>query len=207
MSEPSFFDIVQSRQSVRHYQPNHTIPAADLEEILALAHKAPSAWNLQHWRVIVVQDQANKETLLPIAFQQQQVVDASAVFIVLGDLQANRTFESAYAPLVSEGTMSEEAYRQLQSNVDQAYEKPSVRTRDQAFLNASLFAMQLMLAAKAKGYDTCPMSGFDPDGLVEALHIPERYVPVMMITAGRAKKPAHKSTRLPLDEIVIHESF
>jgi nitroreductase len=207
VSEPTFFDIVQSRQSVRQYQPNHTIPAADLEEILALAHKAPSAWNLQHWRVIVVQDQANKETLFPIAFQQQHVLDASAVFIILGDLQANLTFEPAYRPLVSAGSMSEEVYRRMQSDIERAYEKPSVKTREQAFLNASLFAMQLMLAAKAKGYDTCPMSGFDPDRLVEALHIPERYVPVMMITAGIAKEPAHKTTRLPLEEVVIHESF
>lgn len=207
MSQPSFSDLVHSRHSIRQYQPHHTMPKADLEEILTLAHTAPSAWNLQHWRVIVVQDQTNKEILFPIAFQQQQVLNASAVFIILGDLAANRTYETAYRPLVSQGTISEEAYRQLQNNVNRAYEKQSEKTREQAFLNAGLFAMQLMLAAKAKGYDTCPMGGFDSDRLVEALHIPERYVPVMMITAGITKESAHKTTRLPLEEIVIHESF
>jgi nitroreductase len=67
--------------------------------------------------------------------------------------------------------------------------------------------MQLMLAAKAKGYDTCPMGGFDKQALIKELNIPDRYIPVMMITIGKAAAPAHASSRFSLEKLVTEESF
>ena len=202
-----FAELVKERHSVRHYEINQRIPAEDLYDILEMAHTAPSAWNLQHWRVIVVQEQAQKEVLIPIANQQKQVADASVVFIILGDLEANKTIDAVYRPLVDAGLMPEAAYEKILGDVNLVYKSSQAKIRDDAFLNASLFAMQLMLAAKSKGFDTSPIGGFQVDPLMEALHIPERFVPVMMIAAGVARKPAHPTKRLPLDEVVIHESF
>lgn len=67
--------------------------------------------------------------------------------------------------------------------------------------------MQLMLAAKAKGYDTCPMGGFDREKLIQALNIPPRYIPVMLIVIGKPAAPARPSNRFPLEKLVIRESF
>lgn len=203
----NFKEIVTERHSVRQYKKNHQIPADDLREILELAHTAPSLWNLQHWRVIVVQDPEHKKALLPIAYNQQQVVDSSAVFVILGDLEANKTGEAAFQPLVDEGLLPQEYFEKTLQDINQAYAAQGLYTQNQAFLNSALFAMQLMLAAKSKGYDTGPMGGFDSVQLIKALNIPARFVPVMMITAGIQDSPAYKTTRLPLDEIVIHESF
>lgn len=205
--QSSFTKFVQERHTVRQYQNNHTIPTDEINEMIKLAQTAPSAWNLQHWRVIVVRDSKQKQLLHSVANGQQQVIDASAVFIILGDLEANKTVEAVYQPLVKKGNMSESAYHRLANNINQAYQNKKSFARDSAFLNASLFAMQLMLVAKAKGYDTCPMGGFQSHKLVEVLHIPDRFVPVMMITMGIASAPARSTTRLPLDEIVIHETF
>jgi nitroreductase len=203
----SFNEVVNERHSVRQYVTDHQIPADDLHEILKLAHTAPSLWNLQHWRVIVVQDPQNKKALLPIAYNQQQVVDSSAIFVILGDLEAHKTGEAAFLPLVDEGLMPQEVYEKTLGDIKQAYATQNAYTQNQAFLNSALFAMQLMLAAKSKGYDTGPMGGFDPVRLAEALNIPKRFVPVMMISMGIASSPAFKTTRLPLDKIVVNESF
>ncbi|WP_449619669.1 nitroreductase family protein [Robertmurraya sp. Marseille-Q9965] len=54
------------------------------------ASKAPSAWNLQHWKFMVVTNQTDKEIFFVIANGQQQVVEASVVVVILGDLQADR---------------------------------------------------------------------------------------------------------------------
>lgn len=203
----SFSEVLKSRHSVREFKTDHQIPVEELQEIIQLAHTAPSAWNLQHWRTIVIQDSANKEALLSIANNQQQVVDASVVFVILGDIEANKTTEVVYKPLVEEGFMSAEAYEQLTQNIHRAYKGPLSRKRESACTNASLFAMQLMLALKAKGYDSVPMGGFQSDKLIEKLHIPDRYFPIMLIAAGVAAAPAHQTIRLPLEEIIIHESF
>lgn len=205
--ESAFKTLVTERHAVRKYQTDHTIPADELQEILQLAHTAPSAWNLQHWRVIVVQDPEKKQALLPIANGQQHVAEASVVFIILGDIQANRNAEAVFRPLVEAGKMKPDSLQRLVDNVNHAYESVPTLARDSAFQNASLFAMQLMLACKAKGYDSCPMVGFQKEPLIEALRIPERYIPVMMITAGVAREPAKQTLRLPLDQIVIHDSF
>jgi nitroreductase len=200
-------EAMRTRHSVRQYQPGVTIPEADLHEILNLAATAPSSWNLQHWRFLVVTEQANKERLLPIAFNQQQVVDCSAVIVILGDLEANKSAEAVYRPALEAGAISQQVYDTLLGNIQNAYSGDTNTPRDEANRNASLAAMQLMLAAKAKGYDTCPMGGFDREKIVQELNIPERFMPVMMLTLGKAAAPAHPTKRFSLEQLVIKEKF
>ncbi|SHE35698.1 Nitroreductase [Seinonella peptonophila] len=203
----SFSEVLKSRHAVRQYKKDYVIPANELQEILQLAQTAPSAWNLHHWRVIVIQDPAQKKAISPIAYHQKQVVDASVVFIVLGDLEANKTADAVHKPLVDAGLMSEEAYQRALQDINDAFQAPLSVRRESAFLNASLFAMQLMLALKSKGYDSVPMGGFQADQLSEKLQIPDRYIPIMMIAAGIASAPAYKTIRLPIEDVVVNESF
>lgn len=84
---PTFFDVIRKRRSVRSYDPENKISREELTEILRQATLAPSAANLQPWRFLVIDSPALKQKLLPIAFNQQQLVEASAVIAVLGDLE------------------------------------------------------------------------------------------------------------------------
>ncbi len=105
--------------------------------------------------------------------------------------------------------MTEEVMNTLVSQIERAYENGNNTSfaRDAAFLNASLAGMQFMLAAKEKGYDTCPIGGFKRDELIEAFHIPARYVPIMLMTVGTAEKEAYPSERKPVEEVTIYNSF
>ena len=96
--------------------------------------------------------------------------------------------------------MKEEIKDTLAGQIHGAYQNP-VFARDAAFSNASLAAMQLMLTAKAKGYDTCAIGGFNASQLSETFKIENRYIPVMLITIGKAAKPAHQSSRISIDEL------
>jgi nitroreductase len=200
-------EVMEARHSVRKYQPGVAIPREDLIEILRLAATAPSSWNLQHWRFLVVTDQAMKERLLPIAYGQQQVVDASATIVVLGDLEADKSAQPVYDEALAKGYVNQQVRDTMIQQIEGAYRGNPQLARDEAIRNASLAAMQLMLAAKAKGYDTCPMGGFDRDALINELHIPERYIPVMMITVGKASAAAYPTGRFSLEQLVIENSF
>lgn len=156
---------------------------------------------------MVIQDQKQKEVLFTVCAQQRKIVETSALFVILGDTEANKSVEAVYLPLVEKQAMTEAAYEKLQYNINQVYKVSSAKAREQAFLNASLFSMQLMLAAKAKGYDTSPIGGFDAEQLAQTLHIPERFVPVMIIAVGKAQLPARLTSRLQLEDIIIYESF
>lgn len=199
-------EVMRARQSVRQYKRDVVIPQETLNEILELAAAAPSSWNLQQWRFLVIQDQAQKDKVLPIAYGQKQVSDAAAVIIVLGDLQAHITGREIFEGAAAAGQMPQEVADNMIKQIEGAYAFEQV-ARDEANKNAGLASMQLMLAAKAKGYDTVPMGGFDKEKLVEALNIPSRYIPVMMIALGEAASPARPSGRLPLSKLVINESF
>lgn len=198
---------MEARHSVRKYDPNATIPQGELNEILRLAATAPSSWNLQHWRFLVVTDPAIKQKLLPIAYNQQQVVDAYATIIILGDLEADKTAALVYDAAVASGKVTQQVRDTLVGQVEAAYKNNPQLAHDEAIRNSSYAAMQLMLAAKAKGYDTCPMGGYDREKLIEALNIPSRYLPTLMLTLGKASVAAHPTDRLGLDQLVIENSF
>jgi nitroreductase len=76
-----------------------------------------------------------------------------------------------------------------------------------ALVDGGLVSMQLMLAAKAKGYDTVPMGGYDADKFKEAFDVPQRWAPVMLIALGKAAKEGHPTTRLPLEEVAFWDSI
>lgn len=193
--------VILSRHSVRKYKRGVEIPEAELKRMLELAASAPSSWNLQHWRFLVIREEANKQKLLPLAFNQQQVADASVVVIVLGDLQANLAAPDIYAGAAPE------IRETMIGQINGAYANNPQLARDEAIRNGSLAAMQLMLAAKALGYDSVPMGGYDHDGVIREFNIPDRYLPVMIIPIGKAEQPARPTARLPLEQVTINERF
>lgn len=199
--------VMEARHSVRKYDSSVEIPRGELDEILRLAASAPSAWNLQHWRFLVITDQAVKEKIHPIAYGQQQVVDAYATIIILGDLEANKSARPIYDEAVAKGHVNETVRDTMIGQIEGAYKDNPQLARDEAIRNSSYAAMQLMLAAKAKGYDTCPMGGYDRDKLIEALNIPPRYLPTLMLTLGKASVQAYPTARFGLDELVFENSF
>lgn len=192
--------VINNRTSVRHYDKNAKIKKEELSEILTYATKAPSAWNLQHWHFTVFHSEEAKQKLLPIAYNQSQIVESSAVVAILGDLEANENTDLVYDPLVQAGHLKEEIKDTLAGQISRAYTDKGF-ARDAAFTNASLAAMQLMIIAKAKGYDTCAIGGFNKEQFVQEFSITERFVPIMLISIGKAVKPAHKSNRLELDQV------
>ncbi|UZJ77942.1 nitroreductase family protein [Fictibacillus sp. KU28468] len=207
MSTRDFTDVINERHSVRKYDPSAELAAEEITELLEDAAKAPSSWNLQHWKFLVFHDQQAKEQLLPIAYNQEQVVQASAVVAILGDLEADQNADRVYQDAVDGGFMTEEIKTALVSQIKDAYATRPEMARDEAIRNASLASMQLMLTAKAKGLDTCAMGGFNADELVKAFGIPERYLPVMLISVGKAAKTAHQTARFPIQEAIVWNKF
>ncbi|MGD8189736.1 nitroreductase family protein [Brevibacillus ginsengisoli] len=199
-----FFQVIQERRSVRHYDPTWKIPQQEMEEMLAQAVLAPSSSNLQPWRFLVIDDPTLKEKLLPIARNQQQVVEASAIIAVLGDYEGYKKSEQIYQKSVEKGFMTEEVKQTLVGNITKSYSNrdPEI-IKEIALVDGGLVSMQLMLIAKAKGYDTVPMGGYDEQEFIKVFQIPKRYVPIMLIAIGKAVEPGHPTTRLSIDEVTF----
>lgn len=200
MTNNNFFNVLYERTSTRAFNPEKEISSTELHEILKAAAQAPSAWNLQHWKFLVFQGEDVQKRLHPIAYNQQQILDASAVVAILGDLEAYKNVEPVYGPIVEQGFMKADAKERLAKNIESAYTREQY-PRDAAFSNAALAAMQLMLAAKATGWDTCAIGGFNPQALMEEFNVSSRYVPIMLITIGESTLKGHPAPRMSVEQV------
>jgi nitroreductase len=197
-------EVIKERHSVRKYDPTFKISQDEIKSMLAEATLAPSSSNLQPWRFIVIQDEDTKKELRAIAYNQEQVETASAVIAILGDKEMYKSVEKVYQGAYEAGYMDEVTMNSLIEGTNKTYSLASDEIRKNiATFDAGLVSMQLMLIAKDRGYDTVPMGGFDKVKFAEKFNVPERFFPVVLLPVGKALQPAHPTTRLPLDEVLI----
>lgn len=206
--EKDFNTVIRERHSVRKYDATWKMTEEEIKEILADAILAPSSSNLQPWRFIVIQDPSLKEKLLPVAFNQQQVVDASAVIAVIGDLEAYQNVEKIHGLAVEAGVMTPDIKDMMVKNTMNTYPNAGAeKLKEIALVDGGLISMQLMLAAKAKGYDTVPMGGYNEEQFKQLFNISDRYKTVMLIALGKAAVEARPSVRLPLEDVSFWNEF
>ncbi len=195
--------IIREQHSVRKYDSSFTLSKEEILEILKEATLAPSSSNLQPWKFLVIQDQETKAELRSIAYNQEQVETSAAVIAVLGDREMYKNVEMVYQSAFEAGYMTEANMKQLIEGTNKTYPNAPVETRENiAAFDAGLVSMQLMLIAKARGLDTVTMGGFDKAKFIERFEIDERYFPIVLISLGKAAAPAHKTTRLPIEDTV-----
>jgi nitroreductase len=199
----SLSEVIKERHSVRKYDPTYKISQAEIKDILSEAILAPSSSNLQPWRFIVIQDQDTKKELRSIAFNQEQVETASAIIAVLGDKEMYKSGEKIYGSALEAGYIDEVTMQRLIEGTNFYPEAPEEVRKNIASFDAGLLSMQLMLIAKDRGFDTVTMGGFNKQQFAEKFNVPERYFPVVLIAVGKAAAPAHNTTRMPLDDVMI----
>nr|WP_263324929.1 nitroreductase family protein [Neobacillus sp. Marseille-Q6967] len=197
-------DVIKERRSVRKYNPNFKISKEEINEMLSLATLAPSSSNLQPWRFMVIQDEDTKKELRAIANNQEQVETSSAVIAVLGDKEMYKSVEKVYRSAHEAGFINEENMNRMIEGTNKLYPAaPEEARKNIAVFDAGLVSMQLMLIAKDRGYDTVPMGGFNKEQFAERFNVDDRYFPIVLIALGKADTPAHNTTRLPLEDVVI----
>ena len=196
-------EAIQSRRSIKHYDPKHVMTKEEVHTLLSNALLSPTAFNIQNWRFVVVTDQALRQKIRDVSWGQAQVTDASILIVLVADLMAWNKEPGRYW---KDAPQSVQDY--LVPAIHQYYHnKPQVQ-RDEAMRSCGMAAMNLMLTAKAMGYDTCPMDGFDFDQVAKLLNLPDDHTPAMFVCVGKAvKDPMPRGGQLSLDEVVIENQF
>ncbi|MEJ6527710.1 nitroreductase family protein [Exiguobacterium sp. USCH10] len=203
-TQKDFMEIVKGRRSIRVYDENVKISKEEMTQILEEATTAPSSLNLQPWRFVVIDSAEGKETLLPLAsFNKRQVETSSSVIALFADYQMADYTEEIFDTAVERGMMPAEVRdRQVDMIKGIFKDAPKEMVKDSIMLDSGLVAMQLMLVARAHGYDTNPIGGYDKANIAEAFGLDkERYLPVMLLSIGKAAEEGYPSVRFPVDRI------
>jgi putative NAD(P)H nitroreductase len=205
-----FINLLKARRSATKFIPGVDITDSELEEIFSLVKFAPSAFNLQHAHYVVVKDPEVKNKVYEAAYKQYKVQSASAAIVVLGNKEAYKDAGKINEGLLHLGVINQQEYDMTVESVHSFYEGGGETfKREEAIRNAGISAMLMMLVAKEKGWDTCPMIGFDTKALSEVLNIPDTHVPVLLITIGKedTSKLRPRGYRKPVGEFVSFNKF
>lgn len=197
-------DVVRSRRSVRDFMPDVEIAKEELMAIIEEAMFAPNSTNLNSWRFLIVTEKEQKEALYEVSMQQPAVKGAAAVIILLGDLTAYTVAnaDEISAKAVAQGTMTEEIRQGINENVSWYYDVSEEQKREWLMLDQGLVAMQLMLSAKDRGYDTVAMSGFETEAVRKLFNIEDHLVNGLIIPIGKAQTPGFETVRRDVSEVV-----
>jgi len=197
-----FRDIVMSRYATKKFD-GKKVPEEKIRALIELAMYAPSALNLQPWKIKVVTDKAVRQELYPATYSQEQILTCSHLLVFCANPDFGSLIKKADNLMKKYGTPDE--VRNMV--IDLAHQFTDGMTPDQKLCWAQ---SQVFLAlgnavngAKSLGFDSCPMGGFDPKEYTRILKIPAPLVPTMLCPVGYAADEPMPKVRFPVNEIVF----
>ena len=198
------FDAIYQRRAVKHFDAEHQLTPQEEEKLLEAAIQSPTSFNIQHWRFVIIRDRALRQKIRSeFGNDQAQMTDASLLILMTADVKAWKKEPQRYwrnAP--------KEVADLLVNWMAPFHEGREWLQRDEAQRSIGMAMQTLMLAAKAMGYDSCPMIGFDIDKVAELINLPEDYAIGPMVAIGKKVKESWpKPGQLPLSDLVIENKF
>lgn len=184
------------------------IPSADLQRILAAGLRAPSSYNLQPWRFVVVREAEQKKLLRSASYNQPKVEEASVVVVACGDAGGWRSGDlDEMLRMGREAGMTASYAEAAKAKIpDYLSNHPNMLM----WLNRQVMLAftHMLLMAEALGYDTAPMEGFEPEKVRELLHLPLSYAVVALLAIGRLKGPdKYDGGRFNMARMVFAEEY
>lgn len=206
----SFSDVMLNRHTVHKFDPDVKISRNEIKEIIKQAATAPSSCNLQSWKFVAVDDEEGRKKMHEYFFPNNftQVDTASVIIQVFGNTLAYQKAANAVDKQVTAGKLTEDQGKKAKFYVPIYSKLNEPVLNHMTTIDATLAAMQLILAARAHGYETNPMSGYDASKAATALGLdPKQYVPILAVAIGKPADDARivKTPRYDVDEILDFE--
>lgn len=199
--------VLLERRATSHFKSD-PVPDEYLESILQLGGQAPSGYNLQPWRFVVVRDQQNRERLRKAAFNQEKVSEAPVILIAFAIRDDWKNYiDAIFQEGVRRGFGKPEMVPKLKQ---QASDFLDTMISQPVWLNrhTMIAFTTMMLMAETYGLDTAPMEGFDPEAVKREFGLPENAEVVALLAIGFVKEPDKPyAGRLALEQFVFEERY
>lgn len=196
-------EAINARRAIKHFDPEHQMSAEEIEQLMTAAIQSPTSFNIQHWRFVLVEDEQLRQQIRESGNDQAQLTEASLLIVLTADVKAWQKDPPRYwknAPA--------EVAELLVNWMGPFYEGNEQLQRDEAMRSVGIAGQTIMLAAKAMGYDSCPMIGFDQDKVARLIQLPDDHAIGFIITVGKATQGSWpKPGQLSLDEVIVKNHF
>jgi nitroreductase len=174
-----------------------------LDELLELVRMAPSALNLQPWKIKVVDDPELKATLAPATGNPEMITTASHLLVFCADTDMETLVAKTMAAMEEAG-VPEAIRTHVRELCEEMALRPSVQERKEWATHQVYLALgNAVNGAKALGFDSCPVTHFKPEEFRRILGIASHLFPVAICPLGYAAHQPSPKLRFPLSEILI----
>jgi nitroreductase/dihydropteridine reductase len=197
-----FKDIVMQRYATKKFD-GRKISEEKIGELLELVRFAPSALNLQPWKIKIVSDQKIKDQLRPATNNQEQITSCSHLLVFCADPDYEGLIRRLGTLLQNQG--APEAVKNMVIGMARDFTGKMPPEQKLAWSQAQTYLAlgNALNGAKALGFDSCPMGGFDQKEYTRILKIPLPLVPVMLCPVGYAADKPTPKIRFPKEDIVF----
>jgi nitroreductase len=196
-------DAIYARRSVKQYDPAHRMSEAEIATLIDAAMQSPTSFNIQQWRFVVVTNPELRAQIRKVGYDQAQITDSSILIVLAADQMAWAKDPARYWAHAPKPVQD-----MLVPWMGVAYKDNTQLQRDEAMRSMGIAMQTIMIAAKAMGYDSCPMIGFEPDKVAQLVRLPSDHVLGALISVGKGIKPAWpKTAQLPRSEVLIRDRF
>lgn len=178
---------IKDRKTIRKYS-DKKVPNSLLHQLLTEAERTPTMGNLQLYSVVVTRSEEMKRQLAPAHFNQPMVTEAPVVLTFCADYRRTTTWANN---------------RQATPGYDNFL----------SFLNAAtdtlLFCQSFCNLAEAQGLGTCFLGTtvYQPQLIIDTLHLPQLVMPVATITLGWPAENPDQTDRLSLEAVIHEETY
>jgi nitroreductase len=162
-------EAIRVRRTTKKFKPD-PIPDAILKELIGLTLAAPSSYNLQPWRIVLVDDPAQKAALTKAAWNQAQVATAPVTAVFAVSLRGwEKTLEPTIRTASELGAWNEKTAAYFRSNIPGFQDGLGEKQREYAIKDAMIAATHLALAAESLGLNSAFMNGWMEDAVKEVI--------------------------------------
>jgi len=198
-------ESIRARRSIKSFK-NDPIPEGVLQELLSLMQDAPSSWNFQPTRVVMIRSMAQKEALSAAAWGQKQILEAPVTFVFSVSIRGwEKHMDEILKTGVSSGAWPQKFADWIRDNAPSFQKGLAEREREYAIKDAMIMATTLALAAQSKGYSTCYINGWDEAKVKEIIGVEadKNIAIALVLPVGLSNSEAKHPGRLPAAKTIF----
>ncbi len=198
-----FKHIVASRHAAKAFDSDRKIRPEHVEELLEIVRLAPSSFNLQPWKIMVITDPALKQRLAPAAWNQPQIMSSSHLLVFLADTRLDHLIAQLAEQMDAVGVHPDrrDPYVSMMYGFSNRLSPEEKKAWSQRQVYLALG--NALNGAESLGFDSCPMEGFDPAAFSQILALPSHLVPTVLCPIGYAVDSPSAKMRFSKKQIVL----
>jgi nitroreductase len=204
--EKTFAEAMDFRHACKIFDETKKVSDEDMHYILEAGRKSPSSFGMEAWKFLVITNEELKAKLRPFCWDQPQITTCSHLVIVLAGIESVKPESGIPRKRFARREMPQEK-QDFYNNLYAEHLKETLSSDKNIYAwtaRQSFIALgNMMTAGAVKGIDSCPIEGFDKDGVEGVLELDtSKFQLACVLPFGYRLNPQSTQLREKFEDIV-----